>query len=97
MDGWVGGLLDTCIGGESIIVTLGFVLVFLVVEVGPAAVADCCGGCCFNCFFAIGIGEMTRLFLRLVHDVVVDGTLFYFAFDLCLGISCFGFCLIILQ
>ena len=95
MDGWVGGLLDNCVGDESIIVTVGFVLVFLVVEVGPAAVADCCGGC-FTCFFDIGIGEITRLFLRFVHDVVVDGVLFDFAFDLCLGISCFGFCLVIL-
>ena len=57
-----------------------------------------CGGCCFNCFFDIGIGEMTKLFLRLVHGVVADCSLFDLDFTSCLCIDtcCFGFGFVIL-
>lgn len=80
MDGWVGGLLDSCIGMAFVIAFADVLVVvcvlLVVVEVGfvtidIVAFLDCGDFfLCDNGFFDIGIGEMTKLFLRLVHDVV---------------------------
>ena len=91
LDGCVGGLLAGCVGVAlfvtAVAVADGFVAELLVVVEDGFVIAGF-GGCCF---FGIGMGEMTKLFLRLLRCSLFDFDPLGLTLFFCIGISCFGF------